>query len=176
MRVGRMALLGLLAITLGASEAAAQAPVNPPDLAGIPLGLKAPTDHSVEYPADQLDEAFKEAIAQKLYAFRILEGGTFNINIRGQYAPEELARIHTTIHDLFFIRSGEGEMTTGGELVDQKAGGPGGVELSGTSIRNGVTKAVKPGDVVYVPAGVPHQVTKSDGTLQFLLVRWHVHE
>jgi quercetin dioxygenase-like cupin family protein len=46
--------------------------------------------------------------------------------------------------------------------------GPGG---DGTSIRNGVTHQLKPGDVIVIPAGVGHQFTKIDDHIRYLMVR-----
>ena len=52
--------------------------------------------------------------------------------------------------------------------------GAGGAEgdVDGTAIRNGKSRAVKAGDVIFIPAGVPHQITAVNGEVQFLLFRW----
>ncbi len=31
---------------------------------------------------------------------------------------------------------------------------------------------VRTGDVIFIPAGVPHQITAVNGEIQFLLFRW----
>jgi quercetin dioxygenase-like cupin family protein len=38
----------------------------------------------------------------------------------------------------------------------------------------GVSKVVKPGDVVYVPAGVPHYFSEIPDHVTEILVRWDV--
>jgi mannose-6-phosphate isomerase-like protein (cupin superfamily) len=172
MRIITRTLCGLIVILLLVAVPTGQRAATPKVLGGLALGLPAPSDTAVDYAAADLDAAFKEAAAQNVYAFRVLEGGTFNMNIRGQFAAEESARVHTNIHDLYMVRNGEATFVTGGELVDPKKSGAEGTELNGASIRNGVSRAIKPGDVIFVPAGVPHQVTAVNGRLQFLLVRW----
>ena len=172
MRAITLGLCGLIMIISSGAVATSQRGTVPEVLGGMSLGLRAPTDKAVDYSAGALEAAFKEAAAQNIYAFRVLEGGTFNMNIRGQFAPEEQARIHANIHDLYIVRTGEATFVTGGELIDPKKGGPAGTELSGSSIRNGLSRVIRPGDVIFVPAGVPHQVTRVNGSLQFLLVRW----
>lgn len=171
MRAIKIGVCAIVIVGLSGPVATRQQAKPPEKLAGMALGLKAPTDKAVDYAASSLEAAFKEVAAQKIYAFRILEGGTFNMNLRGQFAPEDVARVHTNIHDLYLVRSGEGTLVTGGELVDVKKGGAAGTELTGT-IRNGASRVAKAGDVIFVPAGVPHQVTAVNGHFLFLLVRW----
>ena len=46
--------------------------------------------------------------------------------------------------------------------------GPG---SNGTSIQNGATYELKPGDVIVIPAGVGHWFTRIDDHIQYLMVR-----
>ena len=48
--------------------------------------------------------------------------------------------VHGKRADFMIMREGEGTFTSGGELVEGKAGGAEG-EMTGTSIRNGVSTA-----------------------------------
>jgi Mannose-6-phosphate isomerase len=63
--------------------------------------------------------------------------------------------LHEKQTDIFVIQSGEATLLVGGEVVGRTTSGPG--EIRGTSINNGVKKKVSAGDVVHIPAGVPHQ-------------------
>jgi prepilin-type N-terminal cleavage/methylation domain-containing protein len=45
-------------------------------------------------------------------------------------------------------------------------------DVDGSGIRNGKSRVVKPGDVIFIPPGVPHQITAVNGEIQFLLFRW----
>ena len=69
------------------------------------------------------------------------------------------------------MREGEGTFVAGGELVDGKPGAGDG-DMTGTSIRDGVATILKPGDVMFVPAGVPHHFSDIKDHVTFLFVRW----
>lgn len=66
-----------------------------------------------------------------------------------------IPEVHETQTDIFVIQSGQAELLVGGEVVEPKTTGPG--EIRGKSIKNGVRKPVAAGDVVHIPAKVPHQ-------------------
>ena len=145
-------------------------------LGGMVLGLPAPTNRAVDWPATNVTAGFKEMVGRKLESQRILEGGVFNFNLRRETAAEEGAGTHGKKADLYLIRSGEATLTTDGELINPKpaTGGAGAKEgdTDGDGIRNGKSRTVRAGDVVFIPAGVPHQITAVSGEVQFLLFRW----
>lgn len=66
-----------------------------------------------------------------------------------------VAELHEKQTDIAVVQSGEATLVVGGEMVDRKASGPG--EYRGTSIKNGTSKQLSAGDVVHIPAGMPHQ-------------------
>jgi quercetin dioxygenase-like cupin family protein len=76
--------------------------------------------------------------------------------------------------------AGSATLVTGGTMLDAKErpadsksvqleDGPG---ASGTSIRGGVTQQIKAGDVVVIPAGVPHWFSKINGSITYVVVRF----
>ena len=73
------------------------------------------------------------------------------------------AEIHAHFDDVLVVTEGSASLITGGTLVDPHTGSDG--ESKGTSILNGVTQTVSPGDVVHVPAGTPHQLLIAKGVL-----------
>ena len=73
---------------------------------------------------------------------------------------------------MYLIQSGEATLTTDGELISPKPpAGPEG-DRDGSGIRDGISRVVKAGDTIFIPAGVPHQITAVNGEVQFLLFRW----
>lgn len=66
------------------------------------------------------------------------------------------AEQHTNFADLFYVLSGQATLVTGGRVLCEKTIGPG--EVRGTSIEGGVRQELRAGDLVHVPAGVPHQM------------------
>ena len=182
MRASRVAVCGILTLALGVGFGVgfssgvvygqAGRGAAPTTLGGMTLRLPAPTDKTVDWPAASISAGFKEMVAQKLETSRILEGGVFNFNVRRETAAEEGAGTHGKKSDLYLIRSGEATLTTDGQLVDPKPAGGTEGDVDGTGIRNGKSRVIRTGDVVFIPAGVPHQITSVNGEVQFLLFRW----
>ena len=141
-------------------------------LGGMVLRLTAPTDKAVDWPVANINAGFKEMVAGKLESQRILEGGVFNFNLRRETAAEEGAGTHGKKADLYLIKSGEATLTTDGQLISPKPAGGAEGDVDGSGIRNGKSRVVKAGDVVFIPPGVPHQITAVNGEVQFLLFRW----
>ena len=121
----------------------------------------APKDRAVDFPSSALDAAARDLVAKKLITQRVLEGGTFSINVR-HIAGAETALSHGSISEVWVVREGSGTLATGGTLVNPTAGtGPG--EFRGTAVQGGVERVIKAGDIVFVPPGVPHGIKASAG-------------
>lgn len=69
--------------------------------------------------------------------------------------------LHQHFADIFFILDGHASVLTGGELVDAKTTAPG--ETRGKSVEGGTRQELRAGDVVHIPAGVPHQMLLNEG-------------
>ena len=63
--------------------------------------------------------------------------------------------VHEKLVDVLVVQSGEATLVVGGEVVGSRTTGAG--EIQGDSIKDGVSKKVAAGDVIHIPAGVPHQ-------------------
>ena len=71
------------------------------------------------------------------------------------------------------IRDGEGTFMTGGELVNPQPGGGGDPgDMHADSTRGGTTRVLKPGDVMFVPAGVPHGFVETKDHVTFVMTRY----
>ncbi len=71
------------------------------------------------------------------------------------------AEIHDKMADLFVVQSGEATLIVGGSVPGGKVTAPG--ETRGPSITGGERKKLGPGDVVHIPATVPHQMLVAPG-------------
>ncbi len=68
---------------------------------------------------------------------------------------------HGTRTIVMIVQSGEATLVVGNDVVDAKNTSP--TEIRGTSIRNGVERKVSAGDVINMPAGLPHQFLLEPG-------------
>lgn len=71
------------------------------------------------------------------------------------------AELHEHEADLFIVESGEATLVTGGKIVNGHVQKPG--EIRGTSIDGGERHPVAAGDIIHIPAGVPHQLLIDKG-------------
>lgn len=80
------------------------------------------------------------------------------------------AEVHTNLTDVWYVIDGTGTLVTGGTMHDGKQTEPG--ELRGRGISGGITRHIGKGDVIDIPAGVPHWVSAIDGKeLVYLTVK-----
>ena len=68
---------------------------------------------------------------------------------------------HATEEDIVYVQSGHASLTYGGKMVGAQETGPG--EQRGSAIDGGQKKLLGPGDVVAIPAGIPHQFSPVSG-------------
>ncbi len=80
-----------------------------------------------------------------------------------------VAEIHTLDTDLIYMLDGSATFTTGGSVPDAKPIEPN--ELRGSTIVGGESRRIVKGDVVVVPAGVPHMFTNVQGPLNYYVVK-----
>jgi len=73
-----------------------------------------------------------------------------------------LAEVHDKQADIMVISRGEVTMVYGGTVVDAKTTAPG--ETRGSGIKGGTEVKLGPGDVLHIPAKVPHQMKLAAGT------------
>lgn len=66
------------------------------------------------------------------------------------------AEIHEKFADFFFVVRGKATLVTGGSVEEAKTVSPG--EIKGTSVQGGTRTSLQKGDVVHIPANVPHQL------------------
>ncbi|MGO9337580.1 MAG: cupin domain-containing protein [Terracidiphilus sp.] len=78
------------------------------------------------------------------------------------------AEVHAHFDDIMIVMEGKATLITGGELIDAHTGSNG--ESTGSGIRNGITQSIATGDIVHVPAGLPHQLLISPGIAYSALV------
>lgn len=74
-----------------------------------------------------------------------------------------IPEVHATMDDYFVVEKGEATLVIGGEVVAPKTVEAN--EIRGESIKNGEKKPLKPGDIVHIPAKMPHQLLIAKGKM-----------
>jgi mannose-6-phosphate isomerase-like protein (cupin superfamily) len=69
--------------------------------------------------------------------------------------------VHEKMADFFVVESGEATLLVGGKVAGGKTTSPG--EIRGGTIEGGEKQKLTVGDVVHIPAGVPHQLLLDRG-------------
>jgi mannose-6-phosphate isomerase-like protein (cupin superfamily) len=134
--------------------------LNASDPQGFALWKAAEIQHSGKELAGTINE---QKFANKSLA--IYDNHSLTISHR---EGDGLAELHETQADIFVVESGTATLVVGGTMSDPKTLKP--HELRGSSIQGGEMKQIAPGDVVHIPAKVPHQLKIPAGTTFVYLV------
>jgi hypothetical protein len=79
-----------------------------------------------------------------------------------------VGELHQHYDDLMIVEHGSATLVTGGSLAEPKTVSAG--EIRGIGVQGGTLRDISVGDVVIVPAGVPHQLLVPAGTIYTSLV------
>jgi mannose-6-phosphate isomerase-like protein (cupin superfamily) len=114
---------------------------------------------------------------------RAVDIGKSNVDVavvyRGKLTTTSPVAEHDLVSEVYHVIDGSATLVTGWDVVGAQRrpaandnvrllNGPG---SNGTSIRNGATHELKPGDVIVIPAGVGHWFTKIDDHIRYLMIR-----
>ena len=113
---------------------------------------------------------------------RVVDAGGYNVAVGVIHRPQTppgVVAVHFKVSEIYHVIDGAGTLVTGGTMVNAKArpadaisvrleDGPG---ASGTSIQGGTSRRIKAGDVVVIPAGVPHWFSAIEGSITYVVVR-----
>ena len=116
------------------------------------------------FDSHSVDEAFEKGAV-------LLDGSdgrNYMVHASRRSTPGQ-AEIHTRDTDVIYVLDGEASLTTGGRAVDAKTTGQD--ELRGVTIDAGQTRSLTKGDVVVIPAGVPHQFVKVTNPFLYFVVK-----
>jgi len=110
-------------------------------------------------------KGYEKSLAPKIDANKVAtqQLGTYG-NHSTMVAHREgdgLAELHEKNNDLFVAQTGEATLVIGGKMPGAKTTAPG--EMRSSSIEGGSKQKLGPGDIVHIPAGVPHQLLVEKG-------------
>jgi len=144
----------------GGRAAGAAAPAAGRGGAPAPPVPNLSTDKTMFWTSDDITARWKDNEANKRINSRIYNGpANISANVR-IVLPGDPPATHVETADLWLVTEGTAIAKTDGEIVEE----------NGTrTIRNGVTRTVHPGDLLYVPPGVPHHFTDMKGFRAWLI-------
>lgn len=128
--------------------------------ASAPAAPKLATGQTMFWPAADIEARWKENEALKRNNSRLFDGPTnISANVR-IVAGEDPPLVHETTADLWIVTAGTAVARTDGTLVES---------AGKSSITSAAERTVHPGDVLYVPPGVPHHFTQMKGFRAWLM-------
>ena len=77
--------------------------------------------------------------------------------------------LHEKETDVFYVVSGEATFVTGGKMVGSKVASPG--QRIGTEIQGGEVHHLAKGDVMVIPAGIPHWFKEVPQSVTYFVVK-----
>lgn len=140
-----------------------------------------------------------ETLVRKMAAESVGDQAIRIVSVNGEYnlAVAVVSRLKTTpkkvpsavehshITEIYHVISGSGTLVTGGVLTDSKEIPPNdetvtvlnGPSTEGSSIQNGVSRKIGPGDVVIIPPNTPHWFSEiPSDKIVYLVVRIDPHK
>ncbi|MGH9680820.1 MAG: cupin domain-containing protein [Candidatus Acidiferrales bacterium] len=114
---------------------------------------------------------------------RVVNAGGYNVAVGVLHRPENppgVAAVHHKVTEVYHVMDGAATLVTGGKIVNGKERPADGREVrledgpsaSGPSIQGGVSRLIKAGDVVIIPADTPHWFSSIDGSITYVVVRF----
>lgn len=98
----------------------------------------------------------------------LAENSGYKVNASRRDGPGQ-AEIHTRATDVIYVVEGSATFVTGGKAIDPKEVAPN--EIRGRAIEGGEAHQITKGDVVVVPAGVPHWFREVRGPFLYFVCK-----
>jgi quercetin dioxygenase-like cupin family protein len=124
-------------------------------------------------PTDRVSEVHyyhqEEVAVSFAKAGTLLHGSNYVVMTASRNKPGEV-EIHTRYTDVFYVVDGTATIQVDGTMVGVKPGTDPD-EPRGASMEGGETHELSQGDVIVIPAGVPHWINKVPGTFHYFVVK-----
>jgi mannose-6-phosphate isomerase-like protein (cupin superfamily) len=93
-----------------------------------------------------------------------------NLAVEGNFRDKAgVPEMHTRQTDVFYITDGEATIVTGGTYAGAVSGRPN--QFHGGAITGGTPHHMVKGDVMVIPAGIPHQFVEVPTTVSYYVVK-----
>ncbi len=98
----------------------------------------------------------------------LLEADGYKVHASRRDGPG-VAEVHDWETDVVYVLDGGATLVTGGSVVDPKVTEAG--QIRGPAIQGGQSRRIAKGDVIVIPAGVPHWFKEVQGPLTYFVVK-----
>jgi uncharacterized protein GlcG (DUF336 family)/mannose-6-phosphate isomerase-like protein (cupin superfamily) len=155
---------GQIVGAIGVSGAASAQQDEEVALAGA-AALNEPPSSRVEWRgADDVRAAFEQGDT----GGTLIETAAFRV-AASRREGAGLAEIHANETDIFYVLEGKATLIVGGEVVDPKQTATN--EIRGAALRGGESRALRAGDVITIPRGVPHWFKSVSTPFRYYVVK-----
>jgi mannose-6-phosphate isomerase-like protein (cupin superfamily) len=124
---------------------------------GAPAGVHAWKASAIH---DRGEALAKKVDVHKVASETVAREGNLTFLLAHREGTGE-AELHDTETDITIISEGQVTMVYGGKVVNPRTTGPG--QTHGSDISGGTEVALGPGDIMTIPAGVPHLMKLAPG-------------
>lgn len=98
----------------------------------------------------------------------IVTAPDYSVQVLSRTAAGQV-EVHEKETDIFYVTDGEATVVTGGTMVGGKTTAPN--QIRGTDIQGGQTHHLTKGDVIVIPAGIPHWFKEVPKSIQYLTIK-----
>ncbi len=98
----------------------------------------------------------------------LLDTSGYKLDAGRRDGPGEV-ELHESVVDVMHVVQGSATVVSGGEMADPREVGPG--EIRAGSVDGGTPHELSEGDVLAIPAGVPHQFTEVSDPFRYFVVK-----
>lgn len=166
------AFVPFLAAASTVCVAMAQTPATPATSPAAPApATEVKSDESKVLTTAEILEVTKGSRAKNatdlMVSTNLVTQAPYRLNVEHRIAGTTPPSIHERNGELFFVVDGDGVLVTGGKLVDPVRRNA--TNIAGTAIAEGQSRPIHKGDVMFVPAGTPHQIADVKNTLTMVI-------
>ena len=151
---------------------------------GILAAQTERTAPAIYITGNDIQATLKKAPADSVsdQAIRTIAVGNLNVGVGVVHRSAKAAQtsiMHDELTEIYHVLSGSGTLVTGGSLLKPERFPPesatvkdlAGPSWRGTVLENGVSRKVKAGDIVIIPAGSGHWFSQIDGAIDYEVIR-----
>jgi mannose-6-phosphate isomerase-like protein (cupin superfamily) len=138
--------------------------------AGAPVGVSSSRDGGVEYYTAALLAHVGDSLARGSSSGHMLRSHPSFQYLQIRRGKSGVPEVHDRWTDVTIVQAGRASLLSGGQVSGSRVETPG--EHRGGTITGGSSRPVGPGDLMIIPAGIPHQYVIAAGdSLRYVTVK-----